>query len=130
MHCWLPFTLIKGLRGDSAEPISSNISLEVSLVVHIFVIYHIFDGEREIILSCHHTFMLTFLHNLSLHKNITVMLEQLRNNTLSHECANGLQEAEREGQGVQQKGCQIIWQHDFQAEQAQLQGRKCDILSC
>jgi hypothetical protein len=26
--------------------------------------------------------MLTFLHNLSLHKNITVMLEQLRNNTI------------------------------------------------
>jgi hypothetical protein len=36
-------------RANSTEAISSNISLEVSLVVNIFVIYHISVGEQEII---------------------------------------------------------------------------------
>jgi len=32
-------------------------------------------------------------------------------------CEDGVQEAEGDSQGVQKKGCQIVWQYDFQTEQ-------------
>ena len=47
------------------------------------------------------------------------MLIQVRYNSSPYQgCEDGVQEAKGEGQGVQKKGCQIVWQHDFQAEHA------------